>query len=80
MSGTPGPSYIEFPSHVILEELDVSDPLPPSRYRLVNQGAGAREVAEAAKLIREAKSPILSGGPWRSHVAQPERRSRSSPT
>ena len=62
MSGTPGPSYIEFPSHVILEELDVPDPLPPSRYRLVNQGAGAREVAEAAKLIREAKSPILLVG------------------
>ncbi|HEX7429949.1 MAG TPA: thiamine pyrophosphate-binding protein, partial [Mycobacterium sp.] len=62
MSGTPGPSYIEFPSHVILEELDVPDPLPPSRYRLVNQGAGARELAEAAKLIREAKSPILLVG------------------
>jgi thiamine pyrophosphate-dependent acetolactate synthase large subunit-like protein len=62
MSGTPGPSYVEFPSHVILEELDVPDPLPPSRYRLVNQGAGARELAEAAKLIREAKSPILLVG------------------
>ena len=62
MSGTPGPVYIEFPSHVILEELDVPDPLPPNRYRLVNQGAGAREVAEAAKLIREAKSPILLVG------------------
>ena len=62
MSGTPGPSYIEFPSHVILEELDVTDPLPPNRYRLVNQGAGAREIAEAAKLIREAKSPILLVG------------------
>ena len=62
LSGTPGPSYIEYPSHVILEELDVADPLPPNRYRLVNQGAGAREVAEAAKLIREAKSPILLVG------------------
>ncbi len=62
LSGTPGPSYVEFPSHVILEELDVADPLPPNRYRLVNQGAGAREVAEAAKLIREAKSPILLVG------------------
>ncbi|HEY2556929.1 MAG TPA: thiamine pyrophosphate-binding protein, partial [Diaminobutyricibacter sp.] len=62
MSGTPGPSYIEFPSHVILEELDVPEPLPPSRYRLVNQGAGAREIAEAAKLIREASSPILLVG------------------
>ena len=62
MSGTPGPSYIEFPSHVILEELDVEEAPEPSVYRLVNQGAGAREVAEAAKLIREAKSPILLVG------------------
>ena len=62
MSGTPGPSYIEYPAHVLLEELDVPDPLPPNRYRLVNQGAGAPEIAEAAKLIREAKSPILLVG------------------
>ena len=62
MSGTPGPSYIEYPSHVILSELEVAEPLPPHRYRLVNQGAGAREVAQAAKLITEAKSPILLVG------------------
>ncbi len=62
MSGTPGPSYIEFPSHVILEELDVPDPLPPHRYRLVNQGAGEREVAEAVRLIQAAKNPILLVG------------------
>ncbi|KUI20325.1 acetolactate synthase [Mycobacterium sp. GA-1285] len=62
MSGTPGPSYVEYPSHVILEELDVPDPLPPHRYRLVNQSAGEREVAEAVKLIRAAKSPILLVG------------------
>ena len=43
MSGTPGPAYIEFPCHVILEDLDVPDPLPPSRYRLVNQGADVRQ-------------------------------------
>ena len=28
-TGTPGPVYIEYPSHVILEELDVPAPLPP---------------------------------------------------
>src|ERR1700754_688004 len=39
IGGTPGPVYIEFPSHIITEELDVAAPLPPSRYRLVNQGA-----------------------------------------
>jgi acetolactate synthase-1/2/3 large subunit len=62
VSGTPGPTYIEFPSHVILEELDVPAAAPPSSYRLVNQGAGAREVAEAAKLVCEAKNPILLVG------------------
>ena len=62
MSGTPGPCYVEFPSHIILEELDVADPLPPNRYRLVDQGAGAREVAEAAALIRAANHPVLLVG------------------
>src|SRR6476659_972080 len=62
MSGTPGPSYIEYPAHVLLAELDVPEPLPPNRYRLVNQGAGAPEVAEAARLIRVAESPILLVG------------------
>ena len=41
----------------------MSDAAPaPSSYRLVNQGAGSREVAEAAKLIREAKRPVLLVG------------------
>src|SRR5690348_11920707 len=62
MSGPPGPADIEYQAHVLLTELDVPDPLPPHRYRLVNQGAGAAEVAEAAKLIREAQSPILLVG------------------
>ncbi|WP_059022151.1 thiamine pyrophosphate-binding protein [Mycobacterium sp. M26] len=62
MSGTPGPAYVEFPSHVILEELDVPDPLPPSVYRLVAQGAGSREIAEAADLIRAASNPVLLVG------------------
>ncbi|MGE0214696.1 thiamine pyrophosphate-binding protein [Mycolicibacterium sp.] len=62
MSGTPGPSYIEFPSHVILAELDVPDALAPNRYRLVGQGAGEREVAEAAALISAATNPILLVG------------------
>jgi thiamine pyrophosphate-dependent acetolactate synthase large subunit-like protein len=62
MSGTPGPAYIEYPAHVILEELDVPEPLPPNRYRLVNQGADGDLVAQAAKLIKEAKNPILLVG------------------
>jgi acetolactate synthase-1/2/3 large subunit len=62
MSGTPGPAYVEYPSHVIMEELDVPEVLPPSRYRLVNQGADIDMVNEAARVIREAKNPILLVG------------------
>ena len=45
MSGTRDPPYVEFPSHVILEELDVRAAPAPASYRLVDQGAGTREVA-----------------------------------
>jgi acetolactate synthase-1/2/3 large subunit len=62
MSGTPGPAYIEYPAHVITQELEVAEPLPPTGYRLVNQGAGAPEIAQAATLIRDAKAPILLVG------------------
>jgi thiamine pyrophosphate-dependent acetolactate synthase large subunit-like protein len=62
LSGTPGPVYIEYPSHVIQEELDVAAPLPPHRYRLVDQTAGQDKVDAAADLIRQAKQPILLVG------------------
>ncbi|WP_068160622.1 thiamine pyrophosphate-binding protein [Rhodococcus phenolicus] len=62
LSGTPGPVYIEYPQHVIQEELDLPAVLPPERYRLVGQTAGADRVAEAAELIRAAKQPVLLVG------------------
>ncbi|MFI9536633.1 thiamine pyrophosphate-binding protein [Nocardia fusca] len=62
LSGTPGPVYIEYPSHVIQEELDVAAPLPPHRYRLVDQTAGQDKVDAAADLIRQAKQPVLLVG------------------
>lgn len=62
MSGTPGPAYIEYPAHVILEELDLPPVLPPHRYRLINQGADGDRIAEAAEIIRSAKNPILLVG------------------
>jgi thiamine pyrophosphate-dependent acetolactate synthase large subunit-like protein len=79
MSGTPGPSYVEFPSHVILEELDVAEAPSPSSYRLVNQGAGTRELAEAVKLIREAKSPVLLVGHG-VHTSRTQQEVRSWPS
>ncbi|GAB2851530.1 thiamine pyrophosphate-binding protein [Actinocorallia aurea] len=62
LTGTPGPVYIEYPSHVILEELDVPEALPPSRYRLVGQQAGQGGIDEAARLIRAAEHPVLLVG------------------
>jgi thiamine pyrophosphate-dependent acetolactate synthase large subunit-like protein len=62
LTGTPGPVYIEYPSHVIQEELDVPPALPPEAYRLVNQTAGADRIAEAVRLIRAAEQPILLVG------------------
>ncbi len=68
-SGTPGPVYIEYPSHVILADLDVPAPLPPEAYRLVKPGADANMVAKAAELIKAAKNPILLVG----HAVQTSR-------
>lgn len=62
LNGTPGPVYIEYPSHVIQEELDVPPALPPSSYRLVGQTAGADKIAEAQRLITEAEQPVLLVG------------------
>jgi len=51
LSGTPGPVYIEYPSHVILEELDLPPVLPPDRYRLVGQTAGQDKIAEGSRVV-----------------------------
>jgi thiamine pyrophosphate-dependent acetolactate synthase large subunit-like protein len=60
--GTPGPVYIEYPAHVIQEELDVPAPLPPEAYRLFRQAASAPAIDAAMKLIRAAQQPILLVG------------------
>ncbi|WP_439134985.1 thiamine pyrophosphate-binding protein [Pseudomaricurvus sp.] len=61
-SGTPGPVYIEYPSNVILEDLDVPPALPPSSYRLVEPGADGDMVAKAIELIKTAECPVLLVG------------------
>jgi acetolactate synthase-1/2/3 large subunit len=61
-SGTPGPVYIEYPAHVIQQELDVPPPLAPEAYRLVKPGADANMIAKAAELIKAASNPILLVG------------------
>lgn len=61
-SGTPGPCYIEYPSGIIQEELDVPPATSPEAYRLVRPGADGTMVAKAAEAIKAAKSPILLVG------------------
>ena len=61
-TGTPGPCYVEYPAHVIQEELDVPEALPPHAYRLVEQGASAQMIEKAVELIRRAEQPILLVG------------------
>jgi acetolactate synthase-1/2/3 large subunit len=61
-SGTPGPVYIEYPAHVIQQELDLPAPLPPEAYRLVKPGADSNMVAKAAELIKAASNPVLLVG------------------
>ena len=61
-SGTPGPCYIELPGGVVVEDLDVPEPMTPSQYRLVEPGADGNQVAAAAKLIKDAECPVLLVG------------------
>jgi TPP-dependent trihydroxycyclohexane-1,2-dione (THcHDO) dehydratase len=50
---------------------------PPSGYRLVNQGAGSREVAEAVALIRRPQPVLLVGHGV--HTSRTQAGSGSSP-
>ena len=61
-TGTPGPVYIEYPSHVINQDIEVKPALPPAAYRLVQPGADGQMVAKAAELIKNAECPIILTG------------------
>ncbi len=80
LSGTPGPVYIEYPQHVIQEELDVPPVLPPvgvpPRRADRRRGPGSP---------RPPNSSVLPSSPFCSSVtvSTPHaraRRSRHSPT
>src|ERR1700743_1586497 len=61
-TGTPGPVYIEYPSHIIQQDLDLPAPLPPKDYRHFEPGADGAEIAKAVELIKAAKAPIILAG------------------
>jgi acetolactate synthase-1/2/3 large subunit len=62
LTGTPGPVYIEYPSHVIQADLEVEPAASPETYRLVNQTVGGDRIAEAVRLIGAARQPVLLVG------------------
>ena len=57
MSGTPGPTYVEYPSHIILEELDVPPVLRSGDHAKV--AAWRREQAE--RRTQERRPDLLEG-------------------
>ncbi|MET0270706.1 MAG: thiamine pyrophosphate-binding protein [Sphingomonas sp.] len=61
-SGRPGPVYVEIPAHILQQTPDWAPLQPPEAYRLVHQAASAPMVAAAARLMRDAASPILLVG------------------
>ena len=80
MSGTPGPSYIEFPSHVILEELDVAGRRCRRAVSAGQPGRGCARGRRGREADPRGQEPDPAGGPRRSHLAHAGARSRSSPS
>ena len=80
MSGTPGPSYIEYPAHVLLEELDVAGPAAAEPVPAGQPGRGRTRGRRGREADPGGQEPDPVGGPRCSHLAHPGPRSRSSPT
>ena len=68
MSGTPGPSYIEFPSHVILEELDVPDPLAAEPVSPRQSGRGRARGRRGREADPGGEEPDPAGRSRRAHL------------
>jgi thiamine pyrophosphate-dependent acetolactate synthase large subunit-like protein len=61
-SGVPGPTFVEIPLGVMQATLDLPPAPPPHRYRLAKQRAADDMVAEAVKVLKDAKDPVLLVG------------------
>ena len=59
LTGTPGPVYVEFPMNVVLADREWSPVARPSEYRMVHQPASASGIATAARLLSEARHPLI---------------------
>ena len=63
-NGRPGPVQLEIPAPVMYDTGTVaSDAIPPpTSYRSSGPYAGAEQIKEAARLLSEAKRPLIVGG------------------
>lgn len=63
-SGRPGPVQLEVPMPVMYAEGDEASVtmLDPSAYRSIGPQAGTAQIAAAAKILREAKRPLVAIG------------------
>ena len=62
-TGKPGPTYLELPLDVINGKVEESEVKFPTKYRTEARAAGDPEfIKEAAKLIKEAKHPVVMAG------------------
>jgi acetolactate synthase-1/2/3 large subunit len=63
-SGRPGPIQLEVPMPVMYAEGEETSVvlLDPAAYRSMGPQAGAQQIAIAAKLLREAKRPVIAIG------------------
>lgn len=89
-SGRPGPVYLDLPSNVLCERLDIEQfpILPPERYRAtVPAMADAALIEEAAAMLVAAEWPLLHAGSgviragaWKEFVALAEHLSAAATT
>jgi len=63
LSGRPGPVYLELPQDVLMGRVEKSQARFPDNYRAIDRPRGSKEcIADAAKILSEAKKPIIMVG------------------
>jgi acetolactate synthase-1/2/3 large subunit len=63
LSGRPAPVYLELPQDILMGRVEKSQARFPDNYRAIDRPRGSKEcIADAAKILSEAKRPIIMVG------------------
>ncbi|KPK41400.1 MAG: hypothetical protein AMK72_15265 [Planctomycetes bacterium SM23_25] len=63
LSGRPGPVYLELPQDMLMGRVKKSKARFPEKYRATDRPRGSRRcIAEAAKILSQAKRPVIVAG------------------